>query len=491
MSNYYSHQDDCIAQMAQPGPVFMPTGTGKGEIISRHNYNVLNNKSQTININVIVAHRILLSQQLLQRAVQFFMNKGEQPNFRRICVHSGDQIEYGTDKLEEEIWLAAYPDDKCGSLESLTESIQSSINLGHDVVIATTYHSLHKTTTVLNNLGLKANVSYLDEIHRGVAQDDWYTTLKEFVKACDLNYGFTATPGKQRSRIESLLGDCIYYMDSHTAIQRGLICKPVWMIVDVDGNKQQHIAKGVVKAFEEHQQRIKLDAKMLVHCTDTMEIATIGDSKEIKALLLEHKDLIVAEISSSRGARINGAVLERLDWLERLNKHQGKMIVLHIDICNSGLDVPGFTFGLWNYMSASETYATQGNGRSGRVIKADRERLERGEITAQDYSQWEKPYNICGLLNFNDSIQEDEDIFVDFVLRSREQGFDPEDIIFTGTRMGTHKSDPFSEDGDERNPFMQSRIQVAINVRLENEARKELHHNLKKLDPMSIFGAEF
>ena len=492
MLNYYSHQDDILFQMSQlnSGLIDIPTGTGKGEIIARHNFDILSKRSKKIKITVVVGHLILLSQQLLQREVNYFLKKKVVPNFRRICVHSGDPIEYGKDDVEEKNWLQLYPDDKCGSIDSLRESIQQSIDLGQDVCIATTYHSLYKIVSVLKDLKIKANVAYVDEIHRGVGKDEWFKVLKEFKKLTDRMYAYTATPGKQLARILSLVRTCIYRMDMATAIAKGLICKPIWMIVDVDGNKEQHLAKGVVTAFAEHQKRISNDAKVLVHCFDSNEIATIGDSYEIQTLIQQTPNLLVAEISSARGPRINGQKIERLEWLKSLNEHQGPMLVLHIDICNSGLDIPGFTFGLWTYKSSSETYVTQGNGRSGRVVPEDRVRLERGEISSADYSVWVKPHNVCGLLNFTNSIQEDEDAFVEFIINSREQGFNPEDIIYAGNKKGIIKGDPFEGEGDLRNVHTQSNIQVAIKVRLENEILKELFIKTKKVDPMNIFDVE-
>ena len=489
MSNYYAHQDDILFQMSQhnSGLIDIPTGTGKGEIIAQHNFNTLKKRSKKIKITVVVGHLILLSQQLLLREVDHFLKKKVKPSFRRICVHSGDPIEYGKDDIEEKIWLQSYPDDKCGSIDSLRESIQQSIDLGQDVCIATTYHSLYKIVSVLKELKIKADVSYVDEIPRGVANDEWFKVLKEFKKLTKRMYAYTATPGKQLARILSLVGIRIYHMDMATAIAKGLICKPIWMIVDVDGNKEQHLAKGIVTAFTEHQKRISNDAKMLVHCFDSNEIATIGDSYEVASLIQQTPNLLVAEISSAQGPRINGQKCERLEWLKRLNEHRGPTVVLHIDICNSGLDVPGFTFGLWTYMSSSETYSTQGNGRSGRVIPEDRVRLERGEISPADYSAWVKPHNVCGLLNFTNSVQEDEDAFVEFILSSREQGFSPEDIVYTGNKKGIIKGDPFEGEGDLRNVHTQSPIQVAIKVRLENEALKELLHATYKVDPMNIF----
>jgi hypothetical protein len=49
------------------------------------------------------------------------------------------------------------------------------------------------------------------------------------------------------------------------------------------------------------------------------------------------------------------------------------------------------------------------------------------------------------------------------------------------------KSDPFASDGDLKSPYTQSRIAIAISIRLENESLKELLHSTKKLDPMNIF----
>jgi superfamily II DNA or RNA helicase len=499
MTHFYSHIDDAIGAMNQntSGAETAPTGVGKGEIICRHLFEKFtatiskSKKKKKIRIAIIVTHRIMLSQQLMQRAVEYFLKEKVQPSFTRISVHSGSAVEFNDlDTAEEKMWVRQYGDIKASSNESLREELEKCINLGKDVTISTTYHSLAKTRKVLNELGIKATVSYLDEIHRGVANVEWYKELQQFIKQCDTYYGFTATPGSHRGKIVNLLGAVIWHMDINTAITRGLICKPRWMVVEVEGNKDHNLAQGIAKAFIKFEEKTNIKCKMLVHSFSSLEIATIADSKHVKSLYNEYPDLMIAEISSERGPRIDGVELEgssaRQTWLDSVKKHKGRLIVLHIDICNSGIDVPGFNFPLWTYYSESETYTIQGNGRGGRLELGDRTRLECGEITTQDLSNWNKPYNTVGLLVFENSMKEDTDSFVKFVLDSREQGFDPTDIVYSGLGSSTKKPDPF-ELGGSKKGFRQSSAEVAVTVALENEQLRELIADYDENDPMADF----
>jgi hypothetical protein len=139
---------------------------------------------------------------------------------------------------------------------------------------------------------------------------------------------------------------------------------------------------------------------------------------------------------------------------------------MHIDICNAGIDVPEFNLPLWTYLPGSETKIVQGNGRGCRLHPKDRSRLEKGKITTADRSTWYKPYNTVGLLVFEDSLEEDEDTFVDFILKSREQGFQVNDAISLRKNSGK-KGSPFfpPEDPKARPQDLKSLCQV----RVENE----------------------
>jgi hypothetical protein len=148
------------------------------------------------------------------------------------------------------------------------------------------------------------------------------------------------------------------------------------------------------------------------------------------------------------------------------------MIVLHIDICNSGIDVPGFNFPLWTYWSDSETYVIQGNGRGARLDLEDRKMLEQGLITTEDLSTWQKPYNTVGILFFEDSIESDKDQFIDFIIQSREQGFDPMETVYSGSGSSTQKPNPFGKTVAKKQQH-QSALEVAVNIALEKALKDE------------------
>jgi len=493
MPDFYQHQTEAGTFMGQYAFGFLkaPTGTGKGTMMEQNIYSIFKSrkKGKKIRIAVVVTHRILLSQQLLQRVVEFFLDKKEKPTFTRISVHSGKETEFNNLEPLEAMLVAAYGDVKAGSTTKLEEEILKCISLGKDIAISTTYQSLAKVRKVLKDLGIKATVTYLDEIHRGVGHDDWYKVLKQYKSVTERCYGFTATPGNKRSRIVALLGKEEWSLDMAEAISRGLICKPRWMVVEVDGNNNLHLAQGVTKAFGKFEEKTGLNCKMLVHCYSSREIQTIAESKYTKALYATYDDLMIAEISSERGLRIDGIEFklnDRQKWIDAVKAHQGRLIVLHIDICNSGIDVPGFNFPLWTYFSESETYTIQGNGRGSRLDPEDRCLLEQGLLSTKDLTNWKKPYNTIGLLVFQDSIEEDTDSFVKFVLKSREQGFDPKETIYANTGSSTEKGSPF--DGKVSKKLQkQSLIDVAVSVALENEHIRELIAEADVNDPMAIF----
>lgn len=473
MIDFYRHQSEATDFMKQNpfASLFGPTGTGKGTMIEQDIYNAFykRKKKGKVRVAVVVTHRILLSQQLLQRVVEHYLAKKENPAFTRISVHSGRETEFNDLDALERMMVAEYGDIKAGSSSKLEEEIKKCINLDKDITISTTYQSLSKVRKVLKDLGIKATVTYLDEIHRGVANDDWFKTLEQYVKHTDRCYGLTATPGRKRGRIVSLLGKANWTLDMADALDRGLICKPRWMVVEVEGNRALHMAQGVAKAFVKYEEKTGIECKMLVHCHSSRAIETIAENKRIKALYATYPDLMIAEISSERGPRIDGVQFDQKDrqrWIDTLKAHTGRMIVLHIDICNSGIDVPGFNFPLWTYWSDSETYVIQGNGRGARLDPEDRLMLEQGLITTADRLVWKKPYNTVGILFFEDSIEADRDSFVDFIIQSRQQGFDPKETIYAGQGSSTKKPNPF--DGNVAKKLQrQSSLEVSVNVALE------------------------
>jgi hypothetical protein len=127
---------------------------------------------------------------------------------------------------------------------------------------------------------------------------------------------------------------------------------------------------------------------------------------------------------------------------------------------------------LWTYWSDSETYVIQGNGRGSRLDLEDRKMLEQGLITTEDLSTWKKPYNTVGILFFEDSIESDKDQFIDFIIQSREQGFDPMETVYSGSGSSTQKPNPFGKTVAKKQQH-QSALEVAVNIALEKALKDE------------------
>lgn len=464
MTHFYAETDIGLAALVNNTNGFFDaaTGTGKGILIERDaSRHLLTNGGTTI----IVGHRILLVAQLMERVVKHTLKDSKLVPFKRIGVHSGSKDEFETETLEERIALAQYPDVMCSSISKLEETLTDSNNRDVSNAIYVTYHSLYKVLSTCVKLGIRPRV-YADEIHTAAGDKDKWETVEQMCMQADTYYAFSATVDKYRKKIESVFGQRIYHLPADKAINLGLICKPVWMIAQVEGSREKNLVQGVVQAFIEHDNRNTFDVQALVNCKDTNDVTTIAVSKQVKELYKSQTNFMLAEISSERGCIVDGVKVDRPTWIKTINSHQGPLMVLHIDICNAGIDVPGFNLPIWTYLPGSETYAIQGNGRGARLSSIDRPLLEQGIISVNDRSKWHKPYNTICLLSFTDTLEEDKDEFVAFILRSRTQGFEVNDLAISSKNSGK-VPDPF--DGSSNNNGATQDLQTLVNIALENE----------------------
>lgn len=483
MTNFYAETDIALDALSKNtnGIDEAATGTGKGVHIERDVVRHLYDNGGTV---VIVGHRILLMQQLMERVVKHSIKSTSTVPFNRIGVHSGDGSQIETETLEELIALAQYPDTMCPSIKKLEETLTDSLNRGIDNVIYVTYHSLVKVLTVCIKLGIRPRL-YCDEIHTAAGDKDKWEMVEQMCQQSDSYYAFSATIDKYRNKIEKVFGAQIYHLPADKAIGLGLICQPQWMIAEVNGNRQKNLAQGVVQAFVEFSNRNTFDVKTLVNCKDTKDLKTIAGSKQVKGLYQTYTNFMLAEISSERGCIVNGKKVDRRTWIKAINGHVGPLMVLHIDICNAGIDVPGFNLPVWTYLPSSETYQIQGNGRGARLSNEDRVLLEQGKLSVVDRSQWYKPYNTVCLLAFADTIEEEIQEFVEFICRSRDHGFKVNDLASIAKSSGK-KPDPFNNDAGQTS-IIQS-IQTLVDIALENESLRETIYEVRKLEnPMDIF----
>lgn len=476
MTKLYKLIDQGKAAMASSngGVIDAATGVGKGVLIS-HDAAVNLNIQQESVITLTVGHRILLTQQLQDRINKYSYNVFGQVPFKRIGVMSGSVSDIEADTIDERIALASYPETVCHSVFALVEEIKDAIATKSNISLYATYHSLHKVVEAVKICGVKINVSYNDEIHVPAANNEQWASIEAAHALTDKAYCLSATIKKYKQKIIGLFGPVIFHLPPNKAIEAGLICKPVWMIAEVEGEREKSLATGIVKAFKRHDKANRFDVKALVNLLRKEEILAIVNSKEIQELGKKYPNLMLADISSEYGPRVNGIRMSRPDWIKTINEHNGPMIVLHIDICNAGIDVPDFNLPIWTYLPNSETYRMQGNGRGSRLSHIDRVALEEGTISVSDRSKWHKPYNTVCLLAFTETPQEDIDEFIDFIVCSREEGFEPNDTIYVNA---SGSSDPFPlPPGNGK-----SQIETAVQVRLEDQA---LQHEIDTVREMS------
>lgn len=470
---FYKRTDEAKKLRNKRGVFKGPTGVGKGTIIEAKNVSFFKKKSKKIKISISVAHRIILCQQTMERIVKALIKSGQRPSQTRIAIHSGQRQEYNLDKELDLQWIGEYPDKQLKNSQALLEEIKRSVNLGTDVLLATTYHSLPITISALEKLGSLRDMIEIevfgDEIHH-LQNEQWYKAMEKLKKLVEGFFGFTATPGKMRAKLEKLFDKFIWEMNDKEAIDLGLKVKPVYHVAEVSGDREKNVDQGVKAVFEKFERMLNIPVKLLVHCNNTWELYVIGNKKsQVMELRTKYNDLMVAEISSRRGHRINGVEYKnRLDWLQTIINHNGRLIVMHIDIINSGIDVPGFTNGVWTKPPVREIRQKQGDGRSERLHIQDRPRLERQEISTLDRSEWIKGYSYSSCLSFSDTSEQDIDAFTDLVVASRDDGYDPEDTLVDGTSSKVSR-----DDEEEIHIPLQSKVKAQIKHKIENIKAKE------------------
>ena len=152
-------------------------------------------------------------------------------------------------------------------------------------------------------------------------------------------------------------------------------------------------------------------------------------------------------------------------------KQEEDAIVLHCDILSEGINVKAFT-GIFFISGITQTDSKilQNIGRATRTIDEDRERLDSGEITLSDMSQWVKPFCSVIIPFWNAESTEAKDKLVTLVTELRNIGFEIEKFS-TGTDI--NKDDKQEEEMDPQNEPTAPKKKSGI---------KDLEQDLEELD---------
>ncbi len=365
------HQQRCFDAMQKysKGQVIVPTGGGKTYIMIQHAIEQL--KSPVAKTMVVVAPRILLANQLCEEFTEFIGGVDV------AHVHSGETHHFSTTKTHElEEWYH---------------------NSTKNIIMFTTYHSLHK---IQQSLDIEIDVVYYDEAHNGT-QRNFFEAVKTI--NAEKKYYFTATPRIGRNM----------------SAERGMNNSKVWggVIANVEAKELLEMGAIVppkVVPFETKRVRNKdnahhVDAENLIDIMNTLDgdynkILVSAPSSKILGKMLGHTTILdyfksegyeVMHITSKFGAIINGKKVGREEFFNTLqtwgNDDYKRFVIFHYSILSEGINVPGLTHTIL-LRNLPIIEMAQTIGRVIRVHKDDRKAVAEGLIPSGAFHLYKKQY---------------------------------------------------------------------------------------------------
>ena len=319
------HQRKALNEMLayDKGQLIIPTGGGKTlcmihDIIENQKY--IDNGS-TI---VVVAPRILLAEQLCSE----FLEVIDTTHTHVMHVHSGETSHFSTTKAEK-----------------INLFVNTARTAGENVVIFTTYHSLHR----LVEADIEVNTIYFDEAHNSV-QRNFFPATEHFSADADRCYFFTATPKHSLSIYKPGMNDYEVYgkvicnIPAPTLVEQGYILPPKVVVKQLDMvQDKQMIADRDCQNLIETIDENSLD-KILIAARSTKQIIKLLSQSDFRNELAK-RGYSCLYITSKTGAVIDGKKVNREVFFDTLNAWgkdpNKKFVVLHHSILSEGINVSG------------------------------------------------------------------------------------------------------------------------------------------------------
>ena len=305
------------------GQLIIPTGGGKTlcmihDIVENQKY--IDNGS-TI---VVVAPRILLAEQLCSE----FLEVIDTTHTHVMHVHSGETSHFSTTKAEK-----------------INLFVNTARTAGENVVIFTTYHSLHR----LVEADIEVNTIYFDEAHNSV-QRNFFPATEHFSADADRCYFFTATPKHSLSIYKpgmndyEVYGNVICNVPAPLLVDEGYILPPKVVVKQLDMvQDKQMIADRDCQNLIETIDENSLD-KILIAARSTKQIIKLLSQSDFRNELAK-RGYSCLYITSKTGAIIDGQKVNREVFFDTLNTWgkdpNKKFVVLHHSILSEGINVSG------------------------------------------------------------------------------------------------------------------------------------------------------
>jgi superfamily II DNA or RNA helicase len=317
-------QDACDAMLVHDkGQIIVPTGGGKTltmimDVVENCKY--IDNGMTT----VVVAPRILLAEQLCSE----FLEVIDTTNTHIMHVHSGETHHFSTTKSEK-IHLFA----------------NTARTAGENVIIFTTYHSLHRVMEA----DIEVNTIYFDEAHNSV-QRNFFPPTEHFAAVADRCYFFTATPKHSLSVFKPGMNDAEVYgkvicnVPAPKLVEEGYILPPKVVVKQLDMVQDKQMiadrdSQNLIDTIDENS----LD-KILICARSTKQIVKLLAESDFRMELAE-RGYSCMYITAKTGGVIDGQKVNREVFFETLNAWgkdpSKKFVVLHHSILSEGINVSG------------------------------------------------------------------------------------------------------------------------------------------------------
>jgi len=299
------------------GQVIIPTGGGK--TICMIQDTIHQQSIPTGTTTVVVAPRILLAEQLCKE----FLELVSTTYTHVMHVHSGN-VEFFSSTKPEQIHL-------------FTNTARTA---GENVIIFTTYHSLHRVMEA----DIEVNTIYFDEAHNSV-QRNFFPSTEFFSYDADRCYFFTATPKhsvtvfKPGMNDQEVYGQVICNVPAPQLVEEGYILPPKVVV--------QELPQGDFKQSDDKNLLDTIDAnslnKILIAARSTKQIVRLVSQSDFTNQL-EERGYNWMYITSKTGAIINGKKVSREYFFKTLNtwgQDGTRFVIMHHSILSEGINVKG------------------------------------------------------------------------------------------------------------------------------------------------------
>jgi superfamily II DNA or RNA helicase len=332
------HQQRILDRMLgyNKGQVIVPTGGGKTLTMivdTQRRHDVINNGTTT----VVVAPRILLAEQLCSE----FLEIVDTAHTHVMHVHSGETHHFSTTRSE-----------KIAMFNNVARTA------GENVIIFTTYHSLHRVV----DADIEVNTIYFDEAHNSV-QRHFFPATEFFAENADRCYFYTATPKhsltpKKPGMNWSVYGQVLVNVPAPELVDGGYILPPkvvVKQLPMIKGRKVMYAedADNLIETLDNCKSVDVVNglvdgsnnlSKVLICARTTKQIVNLISQSDF-CVQLAQRGYSWMTITSKTGAIIDGKKVDREKFFDTLNAWgkdpSKKFVCIHHSILSEGINVNG------------------------------------------------------------------------------------------------------------------------------------------------------